>query len=270
LIISHLLIIARLRLRYHKREPSTNCRCDDIKTLARAESSASRAAVIDDDDGDEIIGMAIQIIQQFFLWAAFGLATLLLARFALDFNRELNVTLAAPFWALVLTTLGVSLANLLGRRKQSAAAGLSNKLRALLLAAIPLGFFASSLDCTGLSLRGCTPFCTFIKIIWIPLVAILCAAVYFWPSGLLRLAITAMAFVPMVPHCLCYNVGNGWWIDRVGASPMCYVWGLAVSVVALSAITNGKNGFVSLGVALTIITGATGFFISHHYFHFPW
>ena len=214
--------------------------------------------------------MAIRIIQQFFLWAAGILAALLLTRFALDFSREMNAPLAAAFWALVLATLGVCMANLLSGRGKNLPDGLSNKVRAALLAAIPLGFIASSLDCTGLSLSGCTPFCTFIKIMWIPLMAILCAAVYFWPLGPLRLAITVMAFVPLVPHCLCYNLGNGWWIDRLGASPMCYVWGLAVSVVAMSALTSGKNTLISLGLVLTILMGATGFFIGHHYFHFPW
>jgi len=214
--------------------------------------------------------MAIGIIQQFFLWAALGIAALLLTRFALDFSAELPATLAVPFWALVSATLGVCVANLLVSRRTHAPDDLSSTTRAVLLAAIPLGFLAASLDCTGLSLSGCTPFCTFIKTIWIPALAIGCAADYFWRSAPLRLAITAMALVPMVPHCLCFNVGNGWWIERLGASPMCYVWGLAVSVVAISAMTSGKHIRISLGVVVTIIAGATGFFIAHHYFHFPW
>lgn len=213
--------------------------------------------------------MAIGIIQQFFLWAAFGITALLLTRFAVDFSRELSAMLAVPFWALVAATLGVCVLNLSGGKK-NATDELPNTTRALLLAAIPLGFLASSLDCTGLDLNGCTPFCTFIKTIWIPAMAIVCTAYYFWRLAPLRLAITVMAFVPMVPHCLCYNVGNGWWIERLGASPMCYVWGLAVSVVAMSAMTSRKHILVSLGVVLTIIAGATVFFIAHHYFHFPW
>jgi hypothetical protein len=214
--------------------------------------------------------MAIGIIQQFFLWTALGITALLLSRFALDFSNELTSTLAVPFWALVAATLGVALANLLVSRRTNSPDELSSRTRAMLLAAIPLGFLASSLDCTGLSLSGCTPFCTFIKTIWIPLIAIACVAEYILRSAPLRLAITVMAFVPMIPHCLCFNVGNGWWIERLGASPMCYVWGLAVSVVAMSAMTSRKHILVSLGVVVTIIAGATGFFISHHYFHFPW
>lgn len=214
--------------------------------------------------------MAIGIIQQFFLWAALGITALLLSRFALDFSNELTATLAVPFWALVSATLGVALANLLVSRRIHAPDELSSRTRVALLAAIPLGFLASSLDCTGLSLSGCTPFCTFIKTIWIPLIAIGCVAEYILRSAPLRLAITVMALVPMIPHCLCFNVGNGWWIERLGASPMCYVWGLAVSVVAMSAMTSRKHILVSLGVVVTIIAGATGFFISHHYFHFPW
>ena len=79
-----------------------------------------------------------------------------------------------------------------------------------------------------------------------------------------------MGFVPLWPHCLCFNVGNGWWIERVGASPTCYAWGFAASLVALGALGAGRREWLSLLVNGAIIGGATAFFVGHHYFHYPW
>jgi hypothetical protein len=76
--------------------------------------------------------------------------------------------------------------------------------------------------------------------------------------------------VPLAPHCLCFNPGNGWWIERLGASPTCYAWGFVVSLIALSALGAGKRAWPSLLVNGAIIGGATAFFVGHHYFHFPW
>ena len=83
-------------------------------------------------------------------------------------------------------------------------------------------------------------------------------------------AIAVMSFVPLFPHCVCYNVGNAWWIDRIGASPLCYGWGFVASVIAVSALRRGPRMWVSVATCGAIVTGATGFFVAHHYFHFPW
>ena len=141
---------------------------------------------------------------------------------------------------------------------------------ALLLAAIPLGFLASSLGCMGLSLLGCSPFCTFVKLAWIPLLSIVCAIYFFVGKPAWLTAIAVMSFVPLFPHCVCYNVGNAWWIDRIGVSPLCYGWGFVVSVIAVSALRRGDRLWASVVTCAVIITGATGFFVAHHYFHFPW
>jgi hypothetical protein len=140
----------------------------------------------------------------------------------------------------------------------------------MLVALIPLGFLASSLDCTGLSAQGCSPFCTFVKLIWIPLIAAVCVIHFFTRGAAWLTAIIAMSFVPLAPHCVCYNLGNAWWIDRIGASPLCYVWGFVISIVAVGALRSGAHLYRALTVCLTIIAGASGFFVSHHYFHFPW
>ena len=135
---------------------------------------------------------------------------------------------------------------------------------------IPLGYLASSLDCSGLSPSGCTTFCTFIKTIWIPLLAIVGLTYYFTEKAWLLVVVTAMSFVPLLPHCICYNAGNGWWIEKIGASPTCYAWGFTVSLIGVSAIRDQKHIWASLLISGIILSGAFSFFIAHHYFHFPW
>jgi len=212
--------------------------------------------------------------QRLLLWTAWIIAAILLGRFAIDFIHEMPALLAIPFVLLVGVTLGVAAINInaagnpepTGRERKRKA----RLATALLLLSVPLGFIASSLDCTGLSLSGCTAFCTFIKMIWIPGIALGCVAYAIRPSHALWGWVLLMSLVPLAPHCTCFNVGNGWWIDRLGASPTCYSWGFAASLVALSALRAGKREWLALLVNSAIIGGATAFFISHHYFHFPW
>lgn len=209
-------------------------------------------------------------LQHSLLVAGAIIAAILLARFAIDFGAGTNVALAGAFWLLVACALSVAVANLAGSRKTTTEQPLSRASQAALLAAIPLAFMASSLDCTGLELMGCSSYCTFIKLAWIPLIAFACAAYFFTGRRWLLTALAVMALVPLAPHCVCYNVANAWWIDRLGASPVCYAWGLIVSVIAIGALGYGRNALASLAVCFTIIAGAVGFFITHHYFHFPW
>lgn len=207
-------------------------------------------------------------LQRGLLLTGMAVAAILLVRFAMDFSAGMSVYLAAPFWLLVIIALSVGVMNIFAKPANQ---GPDNRMaRGLLLAAIPSGFLASSLDCMGLSLEGCTGYCSFIKLAWIPLLALVCAAFYYARQAWMLLATTAMAFVPLLPHCLCYNVGNGWWIDRIGASPVCYAWGFTVTMIAAGALRPGARRWPSLAVCGAIIGGALGFFISHHYFHFPW
>jgi hypothetical protein len=211
--------------------------------------------------------MSLDNLQRVLLYIAVGVAAFLLLGFALDFTALMPWLMVVPFWLLVIAALAVALSNISRNRSRNA---LPKSARALLLAMIPLGFAASSLDCTGLSLNGCTPFCTFVKTIWIPAIAVLCATYFFKSWNALLLVISAMTFLSLVPHCVCFNVGNGWWIELIGASPVCYAWGFIVSVISVSALRYGPRVWPSLIVCSTIITGATAFFVSHHYFHFPW
>lgn len=209
-------------------------------------------------------------IQRGFLSIGWIVSAVLLIRFALDFSKQMPWWLTVPFCALVAVALWLAGANALSAYFFDRDTARYSRVHVLLLAAIPLGFLASSLDCTGLSLQGCSPFCTFVKLVWIPLIAIVCAMYFFSGSQSLLTAIVAMSFVPLAPHCVCYNIGNGWWIDRLGTSPLCYAWGFVVSVIAVGALRSGANLRGSVILSFTIIAGATAFFISHDYFLFPW
>ena len=219
------------------------------------------------------------VVQALLLVFGLALAALLLGKFAIDFLAQ-DPVLGVPFALLVLATLIVGATNLFSRSKiadtgqdsdpKTAKPARQSVVLALLVAAIPLGFLASSLDCTGLSLSGCSPFCTFIKDIWVPMIALGGVTYLVSRNRLLLLVMTAMCFPPLVPHCVCYNLANAWWIDHIGASPECYSWGLAVSVVALSSVTGAINRWISVVICYSIIAGASAFFVGHHYFHVPW
>ena len=211
-------------------------------------------------------------LQQWLLRIGLILSAVLLIRFAIDFSQSMKWWLAAPFWLLVIGALGVASQNIFGSSTPPSTnqSRIGNLKRELLLAAIPLSFFASSLGCSGLSAEGCTPFCTFIKLVWIPLIALACGIYVIAPRQLWLTVICVMSFVPLFPHCVCSNVGNAWWIARIGVSPVCYSWGFVVSVIALSALERGVRLWLSLSLCAVIVFGATGFLVTHYYFHYPW
>jgi hypothetical protein len=209
-------------------------------------------------------------LQRWLLSIGWLVTAILLIRFAIDFSKEMQWWLALPFIALAGAAVWLAGTNAFSSYFFDRDTSRHTRLHLMLLAAIPLGFLASSLDCMGLSPWGCSPFCTFVKLVWIPLLALACFAYFFsGRSGLLS-AILMMTLVPLVPHCVCYNVGNAWWIDRIGTSPLCYGWGFAVSMIALGGLRSAVNLRSSLFVCFIIIAGATTFSVSHHYFHFPW
>jgi hypothetical protein len=213
---------------------------------------------------------SLEKFQLVLLRAGLMISAVLLIRFAVDFDEQMSWWLAAPFWLLVIVTLAVGTLNSFGGGLATSGTSSNTVARILLVGAIPLGFFASSLDCTGLSVHGCSPFCTFVKVFWIPLIAIACLFYWFTRARGWLTAIIVMSFVPLVPHCVCYNVGNGWWIDRLGVSPLCYGWGFAVSSVAVASLRSARLYWASLAVSYSVIAGASAFFVAHHYFQFPW
>ena len=203
------------------------------------------------------------------LAAGLVVASVFLLRFAIDFSTQMAPLLAVPFWLLVMVTLLVAAASLRRVSKDSPRES-ARQARPFLLLAIPLGFIASSLSCMGLTLEGCSRGCSIIKFAVIPALALTCAAYYFGHREWMLTVILALSFAALVPHCLCYNVGNGWWIDRIGASPICYVWGFAVTLVSVGALRAGRLVLPSLALCASIIGGSLAFFVSHHFFHFPW
>jgi len=216
-------------------------------------------------------------LQQWLVRIGWLIAAVLMIRFARDFSVEMRWWLALPFCVLIIASLGLAFANIFypGRGRRAPvdipSQGMKRSIGSvLLLAAIPVSFLTSSLDCTGLSAYGCSPFCTFIKLVWIPVIAGLCVT-YFWIGNPVPLMAIALAsFVTLIPHCVCYNVGNRWWIDALGASPLCYGWAFLISVLVLGAIRGRANLGLTLLVSWTIVVGSLGFFVSHHYFQYPW
>jgi len=216
-------------------------------------------------------------VQQWLLRLGWVISALLMIRFAIDFASRMSWWLVIPFCFLVVGSLSLSLVNVLSVNsvKNRAIDSKSKRERrnigwGLLLAAIPISILTSSLDCTGLNPYGCSPFCTFIKLLWIPVIAGLCVVYFIVGTSVWLALINLAAFVTLIPHCVCYNVGNGWWIDVLGASPLCYAWGFLVSVLVLGAIRSRANLALSLLTSFTIVIGSIGFFVSHHYFHYPW
>jgi len=219
----------------------------------------------------------VEKVQQWLLRLGWLVAAVLMIRFARDFLAYMDWWLALPFSVLVIASLGLGFVNILNSRKSTRApvGSLSQGTKksiewVLLLATIPVSFLTSSLDCSGLSPYGCSPFCTFIKLVWMPVIAGLCVT-YLWARKQVWLmAIILAAFVTLIPHCVCYNVGNRWWINVLGASPVCYGWGFLISVLVVGAISRRANLGLTLLVSLTIVLGSIGFFVSHHYFQYPW
>lgn len=214
----------------------------------------------------------INVVERVLMAAASFVSAALLARFAIDFTTE-GLTLAIPFWALAAVSWSVLTANIvsaLRSGKERVDPADSRRLKILLLSFVPFGFVASSLDCTGLSLHGCSAFCTFVKLIWIPLLAIWTVAYHVTARPAILTGLLAMSFVPLLPHCVCYNVANAWWIDRLGASPECYVWGFVISTSVIGALRAGRRYLVTAAACSAILAGSVSFFVAHHYFRFPW
>src|SRR5438034_11311383 len=99
-------------------------------------------------------------LQQWLLRAGLVVSAVLLIRFAIDFSEGMKWWLAAPFCLLVIVALAVGVANVFGGPTSESETPRRDARPALLLAAIPIGFLASSLGCMGLSPQGCSPFCT--------------------------------------------------------------------------------------------------------------
>ncbi|HEY6331329.1 MAG TPA: hypothetical protein VI756_18530 [Blastocatellia bacterium] len=204
------------------------------------------------------------------LFATVAVSSVLLVRFSISFFAE-GPLLAVPLMMLATVTLLLAAAEAFAAFRRDGIRAKTRDIKSVvMLGLIPLAFLGSSLGCSGLAARGCTPFCTFIKLLWIPAIAIAVTVYYFAGKSWLLFVVGLMAWVPMVPNCACYNVVNGWWIDRIGKSPECYVWAFVVSAILIGALRSGRYVAPALLISITVVGGSLTFFVSHHYFHYPW
>ncbi len=212
----------------------------------------------------------LTLFQRAVLYLGLLISTCLLVRFAFDFSH-FNKTLFAAMSLLLTAAIVIAAWNILTESNgQSTRTVAEDEARALLLVAIPVGLLTSSLDCTGLALRGCTSYCTFVKLILIPLSALMSYLSFQTGRNIFLVLALLVASGALVPHCLCYNPANGWWIDNVGASPQCYLWGFVGALISVSALLKGGGLWLSVSICYVIISGSFSFFIAHHYFQFPW
>lgn len=142
--------------------------------------------------------------------------------------------------------------------------------RVILLMAVPLGMLACALSCMGVDLHACHPICGFLTHVAIPLTAVLAAVSALVPRVTLRLALTGLCLVFLIPNCHCYNYVNARWIDLLGLSPVCFAPGVLASILAIWPLHTGRGFWSSIVAAYLIVAGSMSFFIGHHYFHFPW
>jgi hypothetical protein len=205
-----------------------------------------------------------------------GVATILLARFAYDFARRMHPLLGIPGALLAMGAIVACGATMFGKSGESPR---DKRIVAASLFAIPCGFIASALDCAGLSIEGCgwgvreVAFCTIVKVGILPAMLVLGTAWAItkrrWILGL----VVIVGMVTLVPHCVCRNPVNVWWIETLGASPMCFGWGFVNTVLSVGVLSGrGRRAgmLLSLGVSYASAGGSFAFFIGHHYFHFPW
>jgi hypothetical protein len=205
---------------------------------------------------------------------AWIVTAVLLLRFSYDFGAAfwpsggLRVLVLA-FWTLVGVTLAVSARNIFQVPRGGQPEARSGRLDTVLRALVPLAFLASSLGCSGLSAAGCSRICTLIRWVGVPLLAV----VLLVPFSRRRLPVhfaLALAAIALVPHCICDNPANAWWVAGLGASPMCHAWSFAAALVALSAVSSRTPPLTSLLVSGAIVGGSLAFFAGHHFLGYPW
>jgi hypothetical protein len=184
---------------------------------------------------------------------------------------SIHSVLPLPVGLFFFGTFALIAANLLaGFRRPASTVPISSWTSIALVLAVPVAFTAAALDCTGASLSGCTPICAFLIRVWSPVVSV--AALAFLVTGRRWLLPTmaAMCFVYLAPSCRCYNPLSAWWIDHLSVNPACFGAGYWVSVLAIAALSWGKLPRSSAAACWFVNIVLLGFFVRHHYYHFPW
>jgi hypothetical protein len=139
--------------------------------------------------------------------------------------------------------------------------GLSPGLRWTLATLIPVNVLAMGLGC-----GGCNLIC----------LSLLAGASIM--AGLAALEVRRGVGAPLIltlsllyamPHCICANAINRWWIEQMGYSPNCY----AFSLLGIGFAALGLRGvWPRLALVLAAAPGGTAvaFGIGHHFFSYPW
>jgi hypothetical protein len=136
---------------------------------------------------------------------------------------------------------------------------LSPRLRWMLAALIPVDILAMGFGC-----GGCNLLC----------LGLLAAA--WMMAGLVVLEVRggaplllSLSLLYAIPHCICANVINRWWIEQIGASPNCYTF----SLVGIGfAVLRLRGVWSRLVLVLAAAPGgaAVAIGIGHHVFGYPW
>jgi len=174
----------------------------------------------------------------------------------------LRVGATSVFAAIGLSAL-VCIARLIGalRLPLWPTRGLSPGLRWTLAGVIPVDILAMGFGC-----GGCTRLCLGL-LGGASIMAGLAVGDVRRGSGAPLLL--GLSLLYAIPHCLCANVINRWWIEPLGASPNCYAFslmGIGCAVVRL----RGVWPRLALVLAAALGGAAVAFGLGHHVFAYPW
>jgi hypothetical protein len=138
--------------------------------------------------------------------------------------------------------------------------GLPTRLRWTLAVLIPVDILAMGFGC-----GGCNVIClSLLAGAWV----MAGLAVLEVRRGVGAPLLLSLSLLYALPHCLCANVINRWWIEQLGASPNCY----AFSLVGIGCAVLGLRGvWPRLALVLAAAPGgaALAFGIGHHVFAYP-
>lgn len=204
------------------------------------------------------------------LIAGLLIAGVLLGRLVLDLVRlqPLFGALAAAFYLAMILHVGANSAVLVRGRVGAEAASVPSRLA--LAAAMPVALLASALDCMGLALLGCTSECTVLIRAVAPGISLLALLHAFTGGGAWLIATLLLAFGLCLPHCVCRNPVNAWWMDLLGRSPACLSSSFAVILIAGSSLAARRRTTIALILSWGVIGVLIAFWVGHHYFDFPW
>jgi hypothetical protein len=180
----------------------------------------------------------------------------------LDSDRWLRMGATSFFAAMGLSAL-VFMTRLVGALRLSSwpKQQLSSRLRWTLAMLVPLDILAMGFGCGGCNL------------LYLSLLAgasmMAGLAVREVRRGVGAPLLLTLSLLYAMPHCICTNVINRWWIEQLGASPNCYAFSLA----GIGFTVLGLRGvWPRLALVLAAAPGgaAVAFGLGHHVFAYPW